>query len=210
MVIRVENLSKRFRQNWVFRKLAFQMESNNIYGISGPNGSGKSTLLQILAGIIPASQGKVMYLKNENILPEDTWYSEISYAAPYAELFDYMNLEELLHQHLALRCFYSGLAANEFIDLCFLNGHENKLIRMYSSGMKQRLKLAFAILTESQVLFLDEPLTNLDAQTKTWYRKLLEKYRAERIVLIASNDPEDFILVDHRIEIESYAQPSKR
>ncbi len=210
MVIQVQNLAKRFRQNWVFRHLHFEMEANNVYGVSGPNGSGKTTLMQILAGIIPASQGKVIYANDGLAIPEESWFKKITYAAPYAELFEYMNVEELLDQHLTIRQLYASMSSSDFIELCFLKGHEHKLLRMYSSGMKQRLKLALAILTQSEVLFLDEPLTNLDAHTKAWYRDLLVHYMHNRIVLIASNDPEDFMLVNHRIEIEAFAATSKR
>lgn len=163
-----------------------------VYGISGPNGSGKTTLLHILAGLVPPSRGKVGYEKDGEKIAEEDWYRYLSFAAPYAEVYDYMNLRELFAYHVSFRLLYGGMDFREFSGICYLQGHEDKQIRAYSSGMKQRLKLALGILTQSELLFLDEPQTNLDERAREWYFQLLEEYKKDRCVIIASNEPSDF------------------
>ncbi|MBK8955352.1 MAG: ABC transporter ATP-binding protein [Saprospiraceae bacterium] len=201
MHIRIDQLYKRFQQQWVLRNIQYDFESSKIYGIAGPNGSGKSTLLQILAGLIPPSRGKVMYVNGNQILPEDLWFRELSYAAPYAEVYDYFTVGELLKHHKKFRKLNIDMNEEEFVDLCYLKGHEKKWIKSYSSGMKQRLRLALAILSRSRVLLLDEPLTNLDAKAIEWYRNLLAQHGLARTVIIASNEREDFENADGVLDL---------
>lgn len=203
MQIIAENIYKRFHQSWIIRDFSFRFSSNKIYGIAGLNGSGKTTLLQILAGLIPPSKGKLTYFENEIPIADESWYQWICYAAPYGDLYEYMSLEELIRHHLVFKKFKKEIAYKEFVDLVFLNGHEHKLIKMYSSGMKQRLKLGMSILSESKVLFLDEPQSNLDEHSKEWYKNLLKGNAKDRIVIIASNESEDFMMVDEKIVIQT-------
>lgn len=204
MQIHVEHLCKRFQLNWIFKDIQFEFLVPKIYGIAGPNGSGKSTLLQILAGLIPPSKGKVIYKVEGALVPEDEWYKFISYAAPYAEVYDYLTVTELLKHHQNFRSFYKDINTENFIKLSYLQGHEQKWIKSFSSGMKQRLRLALAILTESKVLFLDEPLTNLDEQAIEWYQNLLTRFAKDRLVIIASNDREDFAYVNEVLDLRSF------
>ncbi len=203
MNIFAESIYKRFHQTWIIRDFNHTFSSNKIYGIAGLNGSGKTTLLQILAGLIPPSKGKIKYIENEKPVAEESWYESVCYAAPYADLYEYMNLEELIIHHLAFKKFANKISFKEFVDVVFLNGHEHKLIKMYSSGMKQRLKLGLSILSESKILFLDEPQSNLDEYSKNWYQNLLKDNAKEKIVIIASNEAEDFKMVDERIELKT-------
>ncbi|MBK9107726.1 MAG: ATP-binding cassette domain-containing protein [Saprospiraceae bacterium] len=124
MQIHVENLWKRFQSNWIFKNIQFEFSVPIIYGIAGPNGSGKSTLLQILAGLIPPSKGKVIYNINGSNLPEDEWYKYISYGAPYAEVYDYLTIAELLNHHQNFRSFYKEVNTENFIKLSYVRGHE--------------------------------------------------------------------------------------
>lgn len=192
MRIRAENLSKRFKVDWIIKNFDYSFETGKVYGISGPNGSGKTTLLHILAGLVPPSRGRVVYESAGEKVPDDHWYRHLSFAAPYAEVYDYMNLRELFSFHTDFRPLYGRLDLKGFIGSCYLQGHEDKQIKAYSSGMKQRLKLALGILTESEVLFLDEPQTNLDDQARQWYFNLLDQYKKDRCVIIASNEASDF------------------
>ncbi len=201
MDIITESIYKRFQQVWVIRDFSFRFTSNNIYGIAGLNGSGKTTLLQILAGLIPPSKGKIKYVDGENLIAEESWYEKISYAAPYADLYEYMNLQELYEHHTSFKKFRNPISFSEFVSLVFLNSHEEKLIKTYSSGMKQRLKLGLSILSDYPVLFLDEPQSNLDEYSKNWYQQLLKENAKDKVVIIASNEADDFKMVNEKIEI---------
>lgn len=203
MEIVAESIYKRFLHTWIIRDFNFRFHSKLRYGVAGLNGVGKSTLLQMLAGIIPVSKGKIKYIDSDKVLEESKWYEQICFAAPYAELYDYMNISELVNHHLVFKKFQNDLRAEEFIRLCYLQGHENKLIKSYSSGMKQRLKLGLSIISESKVLFLDEPQSNLDELAKSWYRNILDEYTKDKIVIIASNENDDFNMVQKIIRLES-------
>jgi ABC-type multidrug transport system ATPase subunit len=206
MEIIATSIYKRFHQTWIIKDFSYTFTSNKIYGIAGINGSGKTTLLQMLAGLIPPSKGKIKYVADEKQLADDSWYQRLCYAAPYADLYEYMNLEELFTHHIAFKNFEKEISFSEFVDIVFLKGHEHKLIKMYSSGMKQRLKLALSILTKSQILFLDEPQSNLDEYSKSWYQNLLKENTKDRIVIIASNEAEDFKMVGEKVELRTLSR----
>ena len=193
MKIIAENLCKRYSlHNWVFKNINFELISATTYGISGSNGSGKSTLLSIISGINLPSSGKIQYQLHEKNIDPLQWYKYISIATPYAELIDFLSLNELIDYYLQYKKFVQSIDKNQFLEIVYLEEHRSKLIKYFSSGLKQRLKLALAILTDTPILLLDEPTTNLDDEAIQWYKLLLEKYRSAKLVVIASNDQNDF------------------
>lgn len=202
MEIVASSVYKRFYRNWIIKDFNYSFSQGHVYGIAGSNGSGKSTLLQILSGMMGPSKGQINYFSDGIAIEEEMWFSKIAYAAPYADVYDYMNVLELINHHQHFKKFINNITSKEFIEICYLNGHEDKLIKYYSSGMKQRLKLGLAILSETPVLFLDEPISNLDDRAKLWCKQLLQNHCENRLVIIASNEPEDFELVNYKIELE--------
>ena len=191
MTIHLENTGKRFRLEWIFRDLDYTFQSAQRYAILGPNGSGKSTLLKVLSGHLSPSKGHIFFEKNGAKVDPDILYREVSYAAPYIELIEEFTLEEALHFHAKLKPMLPGITPNRLGEILALSRARTKEIRFFSSGMKQRLKLALAVCSASPILLLDEPATNLDEQGVAWYKTLLQEYAADRLVIIASNDPHD-------------------
>ncbi|MBK8449372.1 MAG: ATP-binding cassette domain-containing protein [Saprospiraceae bacterium] len=202
MQIIANSIFKRFIQTWIIRDFSFQFESGKRYGIAGPNGVGKSTLLQMLAGLIPLTKGVLNYSDQGKVIDGEHWYQHISFTAPYGDVYDYMNIEELTRHHQVFKKFQDQMSVKDFINFCYLKGHEHKLIKTYSSGMKQRLKLGLSVLSESPILFLDEPQSNLDNQAKDWYQNLMQQYTKDKLVIIASNEIEDFKMVDEIISLQ--------
>jgi ABC-type multidrug transport system ATPase subunit len=192
MHILLENTGKRFRFDWIFRKLNYKFQSGERYAILGPNGSGKSTLLKVLSGHLTPSQGKIgFYTQPEQPIAPEYLYRSVSYAAPYIELIEEYTLEEALQFHTHLQPMQNGVDADGLQDILALPRARGKEIRFFSSGMKQRLKLALAICANTPLLLLDEPATNLDTQGVAWYKDLISTFAADRLVVIASNDPHD-------------------
>lgn len=187
MKITLENLGKRFNRQWIFRGINYDFNSGERHVILGSNGSGKSTLMQIIAGYRLGSEGTVNYFINENKVDTDQYFRHISIASPYLSLIEEFNADELLRFHFGLRKMINGLNLQGFYDILKLPDIKNKPVRQYSSGMKQRLRLALAFLTESEVLMLDEPCSNLDAFGVEWYQSLLHDFSGQRLVLICSN-----------------------
>ncbi len=196
MTISLTNTGKRFNRDWIFRHLNFRFESGTSYAITGSNGSGKSTLLQVIAGAISPSQGKVEYytpdINQHQPTPPENIFQYISIAAPYLELIEEMTLEEFLLFHKEFKPLLPSLSIQKIISVIGLDSARTKQIRYFSSGMKQRVKLAQSFFSDTPVLLLDEPCTNLDAEGVELYLKLYSEYCSGRLVIISSNDPVEY------------------
>ena len=202
--IRVENLAKRFNREWIFRKLNFTFEAGTTYAITGPNGSGKSTLMQILWGQMPPSNGTVSYEKSGKPLDSESVFRSVSIATPYMELIDEFTLTEQLRFHFAIKECRNAMTVNDLLDAMYLKEAKNKPIANFSSGMKQRVKLALALFTKADVIFLDEPGTNLDKTAFDWYLHQLEHLPIECLIFIASNQPSEYPSNAIKLDIMRY------
>lgn len=189
--INVTDLSKRFNREWIFRNLTFQFTSGNTYAITGPNGSGKSTLLQVLWGQVPQTSGVLQYNAANTVVPVEKIVDHISIATPYMDLIDEFTLQEQLDFHFKLKKARNQVSMNELLEIMYLTEAKDKFIGNFSSGMKQRVKLALAFYTEADILFLDEPSTNLDQLAFSWYKRQVEML-PEQLIFIASNNPEEY------------------
>jgi ABC-type multidrug transport system ATPase subunit len=200
MIIRLAGAGKRFNREWIFRKAGLEFTSGTSYAITGPNGSGKSTLLQAIGGMLQLSEGTIAFHdEQDNFL--ETPYQHISFCAPYLEVIEEMTLLEFLQFHQHFKALIPTLSVKEVIQLIGLEGAKQKQIRYYSSGMKQRVKLAQAIFSDTPVLLLDEPCTNLDTTGIQLYHSLIETYCKNRLVLVCSNDEIEYQFCTERISI---------
>jgi ABC-type multidrug transport system ATPase subunit len=201
----LNQVAKRFNHEWVFRDFNFTFEKNNAYVILGSNGSGKSTLLQIISSFLTPTKGSVSYFHQNNKLSEDVIYSRISFATPYMELPEEFTLSEVIDFHLHFKKFHSSISKTEFLRLCQLSEAINKPVKNFSSGMKQRLKLGLAILSDVDAIFLDEPSSNLDQNGISIYETLISNYSAEKIMLVCSNHVQrEYSFCNHTISIEDF------
>jgi ABC-2 type transport system ATP-binding protein len=204
MKISLTNLGKRFNNEWVFRNVNYQFETGKKYAITGPNGSGKSTLLQIISGSTIFNEGNISYSENKKSVDSEKIFRKISFAAPYLDLVEEMSLTEFFSFHESMKGWLSSLDSKEIIYLSSLENAAHKQIRYYSSGMKQRVKLAQAIFSDVPVVLLDEPLTNLDTNGVSMYYRLIEKYCKSRLVIVSSNDSKEYSFCNEIIDIRSY------
>lgn len=208
MIITLRNAGKRFNREWIFRNLTYVFESGKSYAVTGPNGSGKSTLLQAIAGSLTISEGtNTLSLHNKDILQQDV-YKYISIAAPYLELIEEMTALELLRFHSAFKPLISNLKHEAILDAVGLKSAADKQIRYFSSGMKQRLKLAQAFFSEAPVLLLDEPCTNLDAAGYELYYELIKNYAGDKLVIVCSNDRNEYNFCSESVNIMDYKKAS--
>jgi ABC-type multidrug transport system ATPase subunit len=197
MKIVAENLGKRFNREWVFRNLNYEFTSGNIYAVTGPNGSGKSTLMQVLWGQMQPSSGTITY----SIPNSHEIFQHVAIATPYMDLIEEFTLEEMIHFHFKFK--KCRLALEQVLAKIEL-GVPKKPISSFSSGMRQRLKLALAFYSEVRAIFLDEPCTNLDKKSIEWYLKNLNELSPETIVLIASNQEVEYPSSSIKIDILSH------
>ena len=203
MRITLIDAGKRFNRDWIFRHLSYEFNTGHSYAITGPNGSGKSTLLQSIAGAIGISEGRVDYTATGLIPPEQA-YRHLSLAAPYLQLIEEMTVTEFLHFHAAFKPLLPGYPAKEIIRRVGLETAADKQMRYYSSGMKQRVRLAQALFSDTSVVLLDEPCTNLDADGIELYRGLIREITGGRLVIISSNDFQEYEFCEERINIMGY------
>jgi ABC-type multidrug transport system ATPase subunit len=202
--ISLTELGKRFNRRWIFKGINFSFEAGNAYAITGPNGSGKSTLLQVLAGSMLHSHGTVEYRLNDRPLPPELHYTQVAMAAPYLELIEELTLVEFLTFHEKFKPFVAGYSITRIIEFIGLQQAANRQLRVFSSGMKQRVKLAQAFFSRSPVLLLDEPTANLDAEGITLYFSLVEQFSADRIVIIGSNDAQETRFCQQQLHLPLY------
>jgi len=203
MNITLQNVGRRFNKEWIFRNLSTEFTSGNSYAILGPNGSGKSTLLSVLTGSLSPSEGKISFSDTKEISVENI-YKYISLAAPYLELVETFTLKESIDFHFKFKNFASGLDSKKLITILGLEKAANKEIKYFSSGMKQRTKLALACCTDTPILFLDEPTSNLDVQGINWYRELIENFGKDRLTIIGSNQIQEYDFCTKQIQISDY------
>lgn len=204
MKISLSDTGKRFNRDWVFRGFNYEFNSGNSYAITGPNGSGKSTLLQVIGGAVGASTGTINCTIHNTPIEADKLYQHLSIAAPYLELVEEMTAIEFLEFHGRFKNFLPDTSTAGIIKRVGLEISAHKQIRYYSSGMKQRLKLAQSIFSDVPCLLLDEPCTNLDAEGIGLYQELISQYALDRIIIVSSNDLQEYGFCKERIDILNY------
>jgi len=204
MKIELTNLGKRYNREWIFRNLSFQFGINKHYAITGPNGSGKSTLLQIIAGSAMYNEGEITYHHLDKTIEPEKIFKKISFAAPYLDLVEEMTLYEFLSFHGKMKNWIDLFDTKKIVFLLDLEKSAHKQLRYFSSGMKQRVKLAQAIFSDVPVVLLDEPTTNLDEEGIQLYKTLIENYCENRLVIISSNDKEEYSFCGECIDMMNY------
>ena len=191
MRIVLQQVSKTYGRETVFTGLDHVFEAGSRTAILGPNGSGKSTLLQVVAGACIPTKGAVHHELNGTAIDPEDVYRHISIAAPYLSLYEELSLREAIGIHGRFKPFRDKVPVEEVARIALLEDQLEKPVRNFSSGMKQRLKLVFAILTDTPLLLLDEPASNLDSHGIAWFKTLLQQHMEGRTLVVASNRQED-------------------
>jgi ABC-type multidrug transport system ATPase subunit len=200
-VLITEALSKRFNREWIFRNFNFQFKAGGKYVFTGPNGSGKSTMLQVLWGQTPQTSGALTYQIDGKSVSVDDLAQHISIVAPYMDLIEEFTLVEQLEFHFKLKKIRTGISISDLLDIMYLGQSRNKFISNFSSGMKQRLKLGLAFYSQCNVLFIDEPGTNLDELAFQWYKDQVQMIPQNVTIMMASNNALEYGPDYHKIWI---------
>ncbi|MEO7922743.1 MAG: ATP-binding cassette domain-containing protein [Chitinophagaceae bacterium] len=218
MTISLSDAGKRFNRDWIFRHFNYQFEAGQSYAITGPNGSGKSTLLQVLSGAMMINEGNMEFgvgkletgdVSRESVvgkktIPVEAIYQYVSIAAPYLEVVEEMTVKEFFDFHQGFKPFLPGISTDSIIASIGLEKAVNKQIRFYSSGMKQRVKLAQCIFSDTAIVLLDEPCTNLDSEGIELYHRLIHDHCSDRLVVVSSNDKVEYSFCAKSINIIDY------
>lgn len=205
MEIIAQDVGKKFGNEWIIKNFNHTFTQDNPCAILGGNGSGKSTLLKMIAGFMQSGKGTITYKLNEKEIAADLRYQQISFAAPYLELVEEFTCFESIEFQQKFKPFINQLNPSEVLELSGLNYAADKTLKVFSSGMKQRLKLSLAILADCPVLLLDEPCSNLDAKTIEWYHQMLDRYARKKLIIVCSNHLHyEYELCKEQINTESF------
>lgn len=188
---------KRFENTRILTGFSADFISGRAYHIAGPNGSGKSTFLKLACGFLSPDKGKVSFSMDGKEADLDAWASSTAFCAPYIDLLEELTGREQLIFHRKFTAVLDSVHWEESLEASGLNAALDKPIRLYSSGMKQRLKLILAFMSRAPLLLLDEPCSNLDEAGRIFYGDLAKRYVPDRLVLVASNNmPEEHFFCD--------------
>lgn len=204
MQLTASNIGKRYNREWIFRGFSYTFTAGNAYAVTGPNGSGKSTLLQVLAGAVMLSEGALVCTNDAVAVSPEKMHSQLCIAAPYLELIEEMTAAEMLQFHTKFKSL--TLDNTALLSLVGLDKAAGKQIRYYSSGMKQRLKLGLAVFSNTPILLLDEPCTNLDAEGIALYQRLIADYCKQKMIIVSSNDRQEYNFCNEELIITDYKQ----
>ncbi len=204
MRIELTGLGKKFNRDWIFKGIDVTIASSDRVAIIGPNGSGKSTLLQVISGVLSPNAGTIAFQNAGVDISVENIYKNISIAAPYLELPEEMTLMELIQFHFSFKDQLGFTSAEEIINSMGLQKAKNKEIRYFSSGMKQRVKLALALYSKVDCILLDEPTTNLDEQGIAWCLNLIDTMLGNRTIFVSSNQAHEYAFCNKQILIADY------
>ena len=205
ILVSISALGKKFNREWIFRNLSYDIAAGQKLVILGGNGSGKSTLLQVISGFVTPNEGKIAYTVNGNNIAPEKLKDHVSFASPYLQLIEEFTLTEIIEHAQAYKPFFSDLQTSSVIDLIELSAAKHKPVKQFSSGMKQRLKLGLAILADTPLLLLDEPVSNLDRNAISWYGNLMTRYGQNRTVIVCSNAiTEEYAFCDTTLNVADF------
>ncbi len=203
--IKLDRVGKRYNRDWIFKNWTAHLKPTSAYVIVGGNGSGKSTALRTLLGYAAPSTGRLTYALSGEAIKQSEAYRHFSFCSPYLELYEELTLDEMAQFHFSLKPTLPGIDVSHFAKAVHLESARNKPVKFFSSGMKQRLRLGLAIMSNVGAILLDEPLSNLDRSGMDWYKSMIDTYRGDRLIVVASNrQEEEYYFCDQIIEIESF------
>jgi heme exporter protein A len=198
-----ESVSKEFNRRVIFGGISFSLSRGESLAITGRNGSGKSTLAKILCGLLTPTKGKISLSMNKDEIPAEDFHRHIGLVSPYITMYDEFSGMENLLVFAHIRNLGSAADGDPERLLRQFGIYEcrNDEVRTYSSGMKQRLKYAAAMLHHPEILILDEPTANLDKEGVATVHKLMRAQTEAGILIIATNDAKDLKFADHSIDL---------
>ena len=193
MEIKLENVSKRFKNENVLKGISYSFESGKIYSIVGRNGSGKSVLLKIIAGLYLQDKGNVLFdNKNYNMINEipDNLGIVIEQPSFINDLTGLENLKLLA----SIRNVATERDIVESLEIVNLKDDMNKKYSKYSLGMRQKLSIAQAIMEHQKVILLDEPFNGIDRQSVVAIKEYLKKVKNEdKLIIITTHIMDDVV-----------------
>jgi ABC-2 type transport system ATP-binding protein len=199
-ILEARNLVKTYPGIRAVDGISFSVELGSCYGLLGPNGAGKTTTMEIMEGIIQQDDGEVLY---QGRSADEAYRREIGIQFQTTSLQDFQTVHEALIMFAAL--YDESADTDELIELCHLHEFIDRDTRKLSGGQRQRLLLAIALVNNPRLVFLDEPTTGLDPQSRRNFWSLIEGIKqAGKTILLTTHYMEEayrlcdqIAIVDH-------------
>jgi len=204
MKIELHNVAKKFNREWIFKNVNLSISESDVTAITGPNGSGKSTLLQVISGSLLPTDGEIKYVYQGQGIKAEKIYHYLSLVAPAMSLPEDFTLREFLSFHFKFKKIKQGFAIDDLPAIFKLENAADKFIKNFSTGMKQRVKLGIAFYSNTPLLLLDEPATNLDKGGFEWYLEEIHKVIDEKLIFVCSNRKDEYSFCSNFIDILAY------
>lgn len=191
-VVEVKNLTKRFKDFIAVNKISFDVRKGEIFGFLGPNGSGKSTTIRMLTTLLRPTDGSASVSGHDVIKDQDKVREHIGLVAEKIILYSHLTARENLEFfgqlfHLPEKTIDERI--DKWIDKLHMRDWLDLRVGTFSTGMKQRINIVRALLTEPEVLFLDEPTLGLDPQTTHLIREFIQELNNHGVsVLLTTHD----------------------
>ncbi|MDA8706896.1 ABC transporter ATP-binding protein [Cyclobacteriaceae bacterium] len=201
MRVKLNKVGKRFNKEWILRNLSLDIPSQSSLSITGANGSGKSTLIKLISAYMEPTSGNIQYFENKKTYPIESIPQSIGLAAPYVDLIEEFSLREHVEFHFKFRS--TPFSLDEIIARTNFQFSIDKKVQDFSSGMKQRLKLALAIFAKNKLLILDEPTSNLDQEGIEWYRDQILQKIGTCTIIVASNQRHEYDFISKNIDLNN-------
>ena len=201
MRVKLNKVGKRFNKEWILRNLSLDIPSQSSLSITGANGSGKSTLIKLISAYMEPTSGNIQYFENKKTYPIESIPQSIGLAAPYVDLIEEFSLREHVEFHFKFRS--TPFSLEEIIARTNFQFSIDKKVQDFSSGMKQRLKLALAIFAKNKLLILDEPTSNLDQEGIEWYRDQILQKIGTCTIIVASNQRHEYDFISKNIDLDN-------
>jgi heme exporter protein A len=201
--ITAAGMTKNFNHNIIFQNISFSLISPSSLAITGKNGTGKSTLSKIIAGLISTTRGSVSYTLNKKNIDIEVFKHHIGFVSPYLNFYDeFTALENLqILSRIRTAACKDEDRMKEILSLVDLWQRRDDLTGTFSSGMKQRLKYAFALLHNPALLILDEPTSNMDNEGIEFVRHIVKQQKKQGVLIIATNKKNETNWCDQEVHL---------
>ena len=200
-----KELRKEYNRRSVFRDVSFSASPGETLLITGRNGSGKSTLVKIICGVLTPGGGTFTLTPDPHDPPREQ-RGLIGLVSPYLQMFEEFSARENLAIAMGIRGLpFDAARADALLERVAIFPRRHDPVRTYSSGMKQRVKYAFALIHTPPLLVLDEPMSNLDGEGIAIVRAVMAEQRRNGILVVATNDLSDIDTYEKRVDLDEHA-----